>query len=413
MIARLPSGRLARAARTAALLLAAASIVVGCATPNPAPVEERPAVKPIGGGATGAATLPNGRPATYTVRRGDTLYQIALDNGLDYRDLAAWNHIANVDRIYVGEVLQLAAPGQAEVAGSATGNTVPGSGPAASPASAPNANASAPNANAPNAQPAPGVTVTPLRVEPPIVASTLPPAPGAPAVAGSATIPSGATAPPGSAAAAASSAPAVQGGVETEPKAIKLPYSDRAVRELERAASSVPAPDQAPAAAPADTTVATAAPSLGASVPQASTAAPSVGTGAPQASAAAGPDEQLGWVWPAKGKVIAQFSDSANFKGIDIAGTMGEPVYASAAGKVVYAGSGLRGYGKLIIIKHNATYLSAYAHNSALLVKEGQQVARGQEIAQMGNSDADKVMLHFEIRRYGKPMDPEKFLPPA
>ena len=118
-------------------------------------------------------------------------------------------------------------------------------------------------------------------------------------------------------------------------------------------------------------------------------------------------------MWPAKGKVVGQFSDSANLKGIDIAGTMGEPVYASAAGKVVYAGSGLRGYGKLIIIKHNATYLSAYAHNSALLVKEGQEVARGQEIAQMGNTDADKVMLHFEIRRYGKPMDPEKFLPPA
>ena len=131
------------------------------------------------------------------------------------------------------------------------------------------------------------------------------------------------------------------------------------------------------------------------------------------AGPAAGADDKLSWIWPARGKVIAQFSDTANLKGIDIAGTAGEPVYASAAGRVVYAGSGLRGYGKLIIIKHNATYLSAYAHNQDILVKEGQQVARGQKIADMGNTDASRVMLHFEIRRFGKPMDPEKFLPPA
>jgi len=88
-------------------------------------------------------------------------------------------------------------------------------------------------------------------------------------------------------------------------------------------------------------------------------------------------------------------------------------VYASAAGKVVYAGSGLRGYGKLIIIKHNKTYLSAYAHNREILVKEGQQVAQGQKIAEMGNTDTDQVKLHFEIRRLGKPMDPARYLPPA
>ena len=91
----------------------------------------------------------------------------------------------------------------------------------------------------------------------------------------------------------------------------------------------------------------------------------------------------------------------------------GQPVLASAPGKVVYAGSGLRGYGKLIIIKHNKTYLSAYAHNREILVKEGAQVSRGQKIAEMGNTDADQVKLHFEIRRLGKPMDPSRFLPPA
>ena len=85
---------------------------------------------------------------------------------------------------------------------------------------------------------------------------------------------------------------------------------------------------------------------------------------------------------------------------------------AAADGKVVYAGSGLRGYGNLVIIKHNNTFLSAYAHNQALLVREDQAVKRGQTIAQMGNSDADQVKLHFEIRRLGKPVDPVKFLPP-
>ena len=124
-------------------------------------------------------------------------------------------------------------------------------------------------------------------------------------------------------------------------------------------------------------------------------------------------DEGLDWVWPAKGKVVSGYSETANLKGIDISGTMGQPVVASAPGKVVYAGTGLRGYGKLVIIKHNKTFLSAYAHNKEILVKEGQQVARGQKIAEMGNSDADQVKLHFEIRRLGKPMDPAKYLPPA
>ena len=124
-------------------------------------------------------------------------------------------------------------------------------------------------------------------------------------------------------------------------------------------------------------------------------------------------DDKVDWVWPAKGKVVTGFSEAASLKGIDIAGTSGQPVAASAGGKVVYAGTGLRGYGKLIIIKHNGTYLSAYAHNKEILVKEGQQVTRGQKIAEMGNTDADQVKLHFEIRRQGKPVDPLRYLPPA
>lgn len=113
--------------------------------------------------------------------------------------------------------------------------------------------------------------------------------------------------------------------------------------------------------------------------------------------------------WPAKGKVVAGFNESSN-KGINIAGKMGEPVDAAADGKVVYAGSGLRGYGNLVIVKHENNYLTAYAHNSKILVKEGDPVKRGQRIADMGDSDADAVMLHFEVRRQGKPVDPMKFL---
>ena len=114
------------------------------------------------------------------------------------------------------------------------------------------------------------------------------------------------------------------------------------------------------------------------------------------------------WMWPTEGSVIQGYS--ANNKGLDIAGKAGQPIYAAAAGTVAYSGSGLRGYGKLIIIKHDKTFLSAYAHNSVLLVTEGKTVKKGQKIAEMGNTDADRVKLHFEIRRFGKPVDPAQYL---
>lgn len=121
-------------------------------------------------------------------------------------------------------------------------------------------------------------------------------------------------------------------------------------------------------------------------------------------------EDDLNWIWPGKGAVLSEFDESKN-KGLDIAGNAGEPVLASADGKVVYSGAGLRGYGNLIILKHNNTFLTAYAHNQTLLVKEDQVVRRGQKIAEMGSSDADRVKLHFEIRRQGKPVDPLKYLP--
>ena len=131
----------------------------------------------------------------------------------------------------------------------------------------------------------------------------------------------------------------------------------------------------------------------------------------PDGDAARGPDD-LDWTWPTTGKVIATFNDASN-KGISIAGKLGQPVLASAPGRVIFSGTGIRGFGKLIVIKHNNTYLSVYGHNNQLLVKEGQNVTKGQRIAEMGNTDADQVKLHFEIRRFGKPVDPLKFLPPG
>jgi lipoprotein NlpD len=124
---------------------------------------------------------------------------------------------------------------------------------------------------------------------------------------------------------------------------------------------------------------------------------------------AASPD--LVWAWPSGGPVLQGFDEQRN-KGLDIGGKAGDPVVAAADGRVVYAGSALRGYGNLVILKHNGTFLSAYAHNQTLLVKEDQAVKRGQKIAEMGNTDAERVQLHFEIRRDGKPVDPARYLPP-
>ncbi len=119
-----------------------------------------------------------------------------------------------------------------------------------------------------------------------------------------------------------------------------------------------------------------------------------------------------GWAWPTNGQIIGRFSSNGSLnKGVDIAGQLGQPVLAASDGTVVYAGSGLRGYGELVIIKHNDTYVSAYGHNRRLLVREGQQVKAGQSIAEMGSTGTDRVKLHFEIRRQGKPVDPMQYLP--
>jgi len=144
--------------------------------------------------------------------------------------------------------------------------------------------------------------------------------------------------------------------------------------------------------------------------PATSSPAPApVATTSPGNSSSTRSEDDIVFSWPVKGAILEPFSENKN-KGIDIAGKLGDPVFAAADGTVVYAGSGLRGYGNLIIIKHNNTYLTAYAHNQSLAVKEQQVVKKGQRIAQMGQSDTDRVKLHFEVRRQGKPVDPVKML---
>ncbi len=336
-----------RAIRYGAVALLAVALV-GCASRTRAPIEDRttipapaapPAVTPAPP-APGAET--ESRAPTYTVKRGDTLYQIALDHGLDYKDLAAWNNLENPNKILVGQVLRVAAPGETPVASSS------------------------------------GVTTAPLKVGPAVSEVR----PGAAAAPGAA---------PGAAPVTASAARNPD-NYKSSPKAFKEPYSEQALRDVARA----------PQAAPEVVALA-AAPSAAKPEP------PRVPVPAP--STDVDDEERIDWVWPAKGKVVVGFSETANLKGIDIAGTSGEPVIASAGGKVVYVGNGLRGYGKLVIVKHNKTWLSAYAHNREILVKEGQQVTKGQKIAEMGNTDADAVKLHFEIRRLGKPVDPARYLP--
>ena len=343
---------------SAALLrIAAVALVIGvaaCASRGRAPIEERsarPAPAAAKPAPTGQAPAPEAeaRPQTYTVKKGDTLQAIALDHGVDYRELAAWNNLENPNRISVGQVLRVMPPGDAAAA-------------------------------APT-----GVQTMPLRSAPPVQTGDAVATPAAP------------------------TAPAGGRNTETyktQPKAIKEPYSEQALRDVQRSAGAAVPTLPAPAESAPPPTVASIAPS-----PPATPAEPKPGP--KPASVPPEDGDKLDWGWPAKGKVVTQFSDTTSLKGIDIAGSAGQPVTASASGKVVYAGSGLRGYGKLIIIKHNDAYLSAYAHNRDILVKEGQQVVKGQKIAEMGNTDTDQVKLHFEIRRQGKPVDPLRYLPPA
>ena len=224
------------------------------------------------------ATAPTPRTvaeAEYEVKRGDTLYSIALEHGVDYRELAQWNSLEDPSRIRVGQVLR----------------TKPEEG----------------------------------------------------------------------------------RGAQVSKVAISTPLESR---PLDAPAAAKPAPVPAP----------------------------------PKPVSAAIDGDALKFIWPAKGKVIAAFEQTRG-KGVDIDGRMGDPIVASAKGKVTYVGSGIRGLGKMLIIQHSDEYLTVYAHTSQILVKEQQVVERGQKIAEIGTSDAEKPMLHFQIRKLGRPLDPKQFLP--
>jgi len=302
----------------------ACAYVAGCASTYRAPVVERTVARPSA--ARPAPAPAEQRPESYTVKRGDTLYSIALDNGLDYRELAAWNNITDPASIKAGMVLRMRPPGVVVAAQPEIGTQV---------------------------QPEARVQVQPVTVPGSVEARSL-----------------------GGDSRAGAEPPRAAGGLlKTGPKAMKLPYSAENLAMLLR--QSPPQPTAEPVA--------------------------------PQPGPEDGQDT-VAWIWPATGRVLVGFSEATN-KGVDILGKVGDPVFASASGRVVYSGVGLRGYGKLIIIKHNQTYLSAYAHNSNLLVKEGQNVVRGQKIAEIGNTDSSQARLHFEIRRLGKPVDPLKLLP--
>jgi lipoprotein NlpD len=179
-------------------------------------------------------------------------------------------------------------------------------------------------------------------------------------------------------------APAPGVVVLAEPRAVTLAYSPAALARLGRATTEDPRKTSPGADA----------------------------TARPSASADAADDESLEWTWPVRGDLLYRFGDAGRPKGIGIGGRPGQPVGAAAPGRVVYSGAGLRGYGKLVIVKHNDTYLSVYAHNSAIFVKEGDVVQRGQKIAGLGDTDAAQVGLHFEMRRFGRPVDPVGRLPP-
>jgi len=289
------------------------------------------------------------RPDLYTVKKGDTLYSIGLEHGYDYKEIARANNIAPPYTIFVGQKLKLKPSG---------------------PAPAPVAETESSD-----------VVITPLDMG--SVDSS---------VMESSTTESAATTE--QIAPTPAAAPIISG-----PIALREPYSDQALNTPTIEAKA--APVTAPAPAPVQTTQA-------ASTPAATEPAKTEAIKAPTATATSA---GITWSWPTNGKLLAGFNEGGSAKGIDIGGSTGQPILAAAPGKVIYSGSDLRGYGRLVIIKHNDEFLSVYAHNSKILVKEGQAVARGQKIAEMGNTDADRVKLHFEIRRQGKSVNPADFLP--
>lgn len=298
-----------------------ALVLAGCFSQAPAPtLDKSPTAQ-----AKAQPPAPSG-PGYYTVKKGDTLYRIALEQGQDYKDIVGWNNIENPASIKEGQVLRVAPPGAAQESGTATTKPVAAAG---------------------------AVEARTLDKQ---------------------------AAPVGDSG----------GQLRREPKVNKEAYSDEAYARLNKAE---PAPSQGDAKPEVK--------------PEAKPEAKPESKPEAVAGAAAGGDE---WMWPTGGKVVSSFNENGS-KGIDIGGKAGDPVFAAAGGKVLYAGNAIKGYGNMVIIGHPGGLNSVYAHNRKILVAEKQPITKGQKIAEMGNSDADAVKLHFEIRRQGRPVDPAGYLP--
>ena len=309
------------------VLAALVVLIAGCASRAPAPVDDRrpspAAQKPPAARAVQVpgGTASAGRAGTYIVKRGDTLYSIALENGADYRDLALWNKLEDPSKIRVGQELRVTAPEERTTAQV-------------------------------------GAARLPGEIEARPIGPGAPTAPAAPA--------------------------ASEAGMKTSPKALRLPYSEQNLAALSRPeAVAVANPEAKSEAKPAEP---------------------------PKPAAAERPADAIDFIWPAKGRVLAGFSEPRN-KGLDIEGKLGDPVVAAAAGRVIYVGSGIPGLGKFIVVRHENGFNTVYAHNRENLVKMDQNIARGQKIAEIGSTDADTPMLHFQIRKFGTPLDPQKYLP--
>ncbi len=304
--------------RLAAVLLVA--MLAGCASRTPAPVDDRRpppgAAKPPAAQAPAPAAPRGARPDVYVVKRGDTLYSIALEHGADFRDVARWNKLEDPSKIRIGQELRVTAPEEKTAAQVGTART--------------------------------GAEIESRPLEPGVVA------------------------PP------AAAAPAEPGGMKTSPKALRLPYTEQNLAAL----------------------------SKGEMKPEPAKPVP-VAVAAPER-----PADAIDFIWPAKGRVLAGFSEPRN-KGVDIEGKPGDPVVAAAAGRVIYVGSGIPGLGKFIVVRHENGFNTVYAHNRENLVKMDQTLARGQKIAELGSTDADTPKLHFQIRKFGTPLDPIKYLPPS
>jgi len=360
-----PGGRL--------LLLLGCALVAGCAStaPGPAPIHDRSASRSPAVTASTPAAAPV-EPGTHVVQRGDTLYSIARQYNQDPKNIIVWNRIENPNAIAPGQRVRVAPPGAAAAGAAAAG---------------------AAGVEVKPIAPLGGIESRPLGTGAEVTSEPIAPA-------ASTTAPANEARPEPRPAAASASA------IKREPRGGKQAYSEQAWEKAR-------AGDEPATAAPA---AAAAPPAADVKPPAKPESKPEIVNGAageakpPVAEPRAVDANGMDWIWPTSGKVVGEFNASTS-KGIDIAGKSADPVHAAASGSVIYAGAGLRGYRKLIVVKHPNQYLSVYQFDSELLVKEGQSVSKGQKIAELGKSDASEPKLHFEIRRQGKPVDPLQYLP--